>query len=83
VVSTLAQLRDRLVGAGLRPVTAHLSMGMSRTSVAIEEGATIVRVGTAAIRSSRVSACGFPFRHFPARKNRVDDAPPRLASRSR
>ena len=45
----LRELRDRLVENGL-PVErlAHLSMGMSHDfEVAIEEGATIVRVGTA------------------------------------
>ncbi|HEV3485735.1 MAG TPA: alanine racemase, partial [Vicinamibacterales bacterium] len=45
----LRQLRDRLLGTGV-PADAlrHLSMGMSHDfDVAIEEGATIVRVGTA------------------------------------
>jgi uncharacterized pyridoxal phosphate-containing UPF0001 family protein len=42
-------LRDRLVASGLpASALAELSMGMSQDfEVAIEEGATIVRVGTA------------------------------------
>jgi uncharacterized pyridoxal phosphate-containing UPF0001 family protein len=45
----LRELRDGLVGRGVPPaVLAHLSMGMSHDfEVAIEEGATMVRVGTA------------------------------------
>jgi pyridoxal phosphate enzyme (YggS family) len=45
----LRELRDRLVESGLPPASmAELSMGMSQDfEVAIEEGATIVRVGTA------------------------------------
>ena len=45
----LRELRDRLVVAGIPAASlAHLSMGMSQDfEVAIEEGATIVRVGTA------------------------------------
>jgi hypothetical protein len=45
----LRDLRDRLVGRGVDPsVLRHLSMGMSHDfEVAIEEGSTIVRVGTA------------------------------------
>jgi uncharacterized pyridoxal phosphate-containing UPF0001 family protein len=41
----LRDLRDRLGGAGALPV---LSMGMTNDyEIAIEEGATLVRVGTA------------------------------------
>ena len=45
----LRQLRDGLAGLGVAPAAlAELSMGMSHDfEVAIEEGATIVRVGTA------------------------------------
>jgi pyridoxal phosphate enzyme (YggS family) len=45
----LRALRDRLVASGLPPACmAELSMGMSHDfEIAIEEGATIVRVGTA------------------------------------
>jgi pyridoxal phosphate enzyme (YggS family) len=45
----LRGLRDRLVASGLPPACmAELSMGMSHDfEIAIEEGATIVRVGTA------------------------------------
>lgn len=45
----LRELRDRLVTAGIPAGSlGHLSMGMSQDfEVAIEEGATIVRVGTA------------------------------------
>jgi pyridoxal phosphate enzyme (YggS family) len=45
----LRELRDRLVAGGVPAASlAHLSMGMSQDfEVAIEEGATIVRVGTA------------------------------------
>jgi uncharacterized pyridoxal phosphate-containing UPF0001 family protein len=45
----LRELRDRLVQGGIPAGSlAHLSMGMSQDFVvAIEEGATIVRVGTA------------------------------------
>ena len=45
----LRELRDRWIGDGLpRPALRHLSMGMSHDfEAAIEEGATIVRVGTA------------------------------------
>ncbi len=45
----LRELRDSLVASGVpRARLAHLSMGMSHDfEVAIEEGATIVRVGTA------------------------------------
>jgi len=45
----LRELRDRLVDAGLPAASlTHLSMGMSQDfEVAVEEGATIVRVGTA------------------------------------
>lgn len=45
----LRELRDRLVASGIpAPALAELSMGMSHDfEVAIEEGATIVRVGTA------------------------------------
>ncbi len=45
----LRELRDRLVDEGMPPATlAHLSMGMSHDfEVAIEEGATMIRVGTA------------------------------------
>ena len=45
----LRELRDRLVASGLPAASlADLSMGMSQDfEVAIEEGATIVRVGTA------------------------------------
>lgn len=44
----LRELRDRLVSAGIPAANlAHLSMGMSHDfEVAIEEGATIIRVGT-------------------------------------
>jgi uncharacterized pyridoxal phosphate-containing UPF0001 family protein len=43
----LRELRDRLRDAGLGALP-HLSMGMSADfETAIEEGATIVRVGTA------------------------------------
>jgi hypothetical protein len=44
---TLRELRDRALAAGLL-AGSHLSMGMSHDfEVAIEEGATLVRVGTA------------------------------------
>lgn len=45
----LRELRDDLVTSGIaRDALAHLSMGMSQDfEVAIEEGATMVRVGTA------------------------------------
>lgn len=45
----LRELRDRLVGEGVPPaMLKDLSMGMSHDfEVAIEEGATLVRVGTA------------------------------------
>ena len=45
----LRELRDRIAGAGLPGVsTEHLSMGMTGDfEVAIEEGATMVRIGTA------------------------------------
>jgi pyridoxal phosphate enzyme (YggS family) len=43
----LRELRDKAVAAGLLP-GAHLSMGMSHDfETAVEEGATLVRVGTA------------------------------------
>lgn len=44
----LAQLRERLHRSGLMAADSQLSMGMSHDfEVAIEEGATMVRVGTA------------------------------------
>ena len=45
----LRELRDRWLSEGVPPATlAHLSMGMSHDfEAAIEEGATLVRVGTA------------------------------------
>ena len=45
----LRAFRDRLLEAGIAPSSLrHLSMGMSHDyEAAIEEGATIVRVGTA------------------------------------
>jgi uncharacterized pyridoxal phosphate-containing UPF0001 family protein len=45
----LREIRDRLVGDGVPPgQLRELSMGMSHDfHVAVEEGATIVRVGTA------------------------------------
>ncbi len=45
----LKELRDRINGEGIENVTIrHLSMGMSHDyEVAVEEGATIVRIGTA------------------------------------
>jgi PLP dependent protein len=45
----LRRLRDRLHAAGVdRAMLAELSMGMSHDfEIAVEEGATIVRVGTA------------------------------------
>ena len=44
----LRQLRDQLDALGVAPGLRHLSMGMSADyEMAIEEGATIVRVGTA------------------------------------
>lgn len=44
----LRQLRAEAIGAGLLPVDAELSMGMSGDlETAIAEGATLVRVGTA------------------------------------
>jgi uncharacterized pyridoxal phosphate-containing UPF0001 family protein len=45
----LRELRDRWMAAGIEPeLLRHLSMGMSHDyEAAIEEGATIVRVGTA------------------------------------
>jgi len=45
----LRALRERLIAGGVEPASlAHLSMGMSHDfEVAIEEGATMVRVGTA------------------------------------
>ncbi len=47
--AALRRLRDELVANGQEPSTlAQLSMGMSHDfEVAIEEGATMVRVGTA------------------------------------
>lgn len=43
----LREVRDRLRGSGLLPPDAGLSMGMSADyTVAVEEGATLVRVGT-------------------------------------
>ena len=49
VFRRLRELAEECVGAGLPPETMrHLSMGMTQDfEVAIEEGATIVRVGTA------------------------------------
>lgn len=56
----LRELRDRLLDEGMPPdLLRHLSMGMSHDfSVAIEEGATLVRVGSAIFgaRSYAVSA---------------------------
>ena len=45
----LRQLRERLISGGIPPASLrHLSMGMSHDfEAAIEEGATLVRVGTA------------------------------------
>jgi hypothetical protein len=45
----LKAVRDRLVARGVDPSMVHeLSMGMSHDfEVAVEEGATLVRVGTA------------------------------------
>ena len=45
----LRELRDRLIADGIPAASlAHLSMGMSQDyEVAIEEGATIIRIGTA------------------------------------
>jgi len=45
----LARLREELADAGIPPeALRHLSMGMTQDfEVAIEEGATIVRIGTA------------------------------------
>jgi hypothetical protein len=54
----LREFRDRLVGGGV-PAAAlrHLSMGMSHDfEVAIEEGATLVRVGTAIFGKRQVRA---------------------------
>jgi uncharacterized pyridoxal phosphate-containing UPF0001 family protein len=47
--AALRDLRDRLVADGIdASMLAHLSMGMSHDfEVAVEEGATLVRVGTA------------------------------------
>jgi pyridoxal phosphate enzyme (YggS family) len=46
--AALRGLKDRLDGQGVAPSLTHLSMGMSSDfEVAIEEGATIVRVGKA------------------------------------
>ncbi len=50
---TLRRLRDDAVGRGLLPADAGLSMGMSADfEVAIEEGATVVRVGSALYEAS-------------------------------
>ncbi len=44
----LRELRDEATRAGLAPAFAHLSMGMSEDfEVAVEEGATMVRIGRA------------------------------------
>jgi PLP dependent protein len=45
----LAKLRDQILGAGVdKKAMRHLSMGMSHDfAVAIQEGATLIRVGTA------------------------------------
>lgn len=44
----LRAIRDAAVARGLLPTEAHLSMGMSEDfEIGIEEGATIIRVGTA------------------------------------
>jgi len=48
VFAETRRLAERLTAAGLLPQSAHLSMGMSSDfEVAVEEGATLVRVGTA------------------------------------
>jgi len=51
----LRQLRDRLLAQGVdRSMLGELSMGMSHDfEVAIEEGATLVRVGTAIFGARR------------------------------
>jgi len=56
----LRELRDRLVASGMPAASlAHLSMGMSQDfEVAIEEGATIVRVGTAVFGHREYGAPG-------------------------
>ena len=47
--AALRRLRDDLVAGGMHPdALAELSMGMSHDfEVAVEEGATLVRIGTA------------------------------------
>ncbi|MBC7287684.1 MAG: YggS family pyridoxal phosphate-dependent enzyme, partial [Armatimonadetes bacterium] len=49
IYARLRELRDELVGLGVpHEAVRHLSMGMSQDfEVAVEEGATIVRIGTA------------------------------------
>ena len=47
----LRELRDRFISSGQLPVNSGLSMGMSSDyEIAIEEGATVVRVGSAIYR---------------------------------
>jgi len=47
----LRELRDRFISSGHLPVNSGLSMGMSSDyEIAIEEGATVVRVGSAIYR---------------------------------
>jgi hypothetical protein len=58
----LRQLRDRLVAAGVPAASLrHLSMGMSHDyEAAVEEGATIVRVGTAIFGKRQHAATAEP-----------------------
>lgn len=55
----LRELRDRIVSSEIRNVTlGELSMGMSNDyEMAIEEGATIVRIGTAIFGERKDKAC--------------------------
>jgi len=55
----LRELRDRIVSSEIRNVTlGELSMGMSNDyEIAIEEGATIVRIGTAIFGERKDKAC--------------------------
>ena len=56
--ASLRELRDRLVASRiLAPEMKELSMGMTGDfEVAVEEGATMVRIGTALIRSPVITA---------------------------
>jgi uncharacterized pyridoxal phosphate-containing UPF0001 family protein len=54
----LRELRERLIAGGIPAGALHqLSMGMSHDfEAAVEEGATIVRVGTAIFGKRRISS---------------------------